>query len=168
MTRSRRRIGIIADTHSRVERTRGAVRLLQAAGADLLIHCGDLMNADIVAECAVLPFYFVFGNNDCDSVPELQSAADKYGATCLGWGREVTITTKRIAVVHGHLTSDLRPLRESSPDYLLSGHSHIAGDWFEGTTRRINPGALFRASEFSVALLDLETDELQFLKITKP
>ena len=63
--------------------------------------------------------------------------------------------------------SDLRPLMESQPQYLFSGHSHIRGDWLEGPTRRINPGALHRAEEFTVALLDLNTTDLQFLPIPK-
>lgn len=159
------KIGILADTHDELARTRLAVRRLQDAGAEGLIHCGDLTGPEIVSACAVLPFYFTFGNHDADTVPYLTQAAAEYNATCLGWGGEITLAGKRIAVVHGHLTFDLKPLLESQPDYLFSGHSHIAGDWLQGTTRRINPGALHRADEFSVALLDLHSEELQFLTI---
>lgn len=54
---------------------------------------------------------------------------------------------------------------DAHPDYLLSGHSHIARDWRAGPTRRINPGALFEAEELSVASLDLESDDLRFITI---
>ncbi len=158
-------IGILSDTHDHAERTRIAVNLLRSEGADVLVHCGDLASPEVVAECSVLPFYFVFGNHDADMVSVLQSAAEQHGATCLGWGGEFTASQKRIAVVHGHLTMDLRPLLEAQPDYLLSGHSHIARDWHEGPTRRINPGALFRAGEFSVALLDVDADDVRFLTV---
>lgn len=161
------KVGIISDTHDAFDRTRFAVELLKSEGADLLVHCGDFINADIVAECSLLPLYFVFGNNDCDSVPSLRNAADEYNATCLGWVGEFMADGKRIGVVHGHLTSDLRPLLKSQPDYLLSGHSHIRRDWHEGKTRRINPGALFRATEYTVALLDLAKDDVRFLPILK-
>lgn len=60
---------------------------------------------------------------------------------------------------------DLRPLLDAGPDYLLSGHSHIAGESRVGPTRRINPGALFEADEFSVAILDLATDDVRFINI---
>ncbi|MCH8147403.1 MAG: metallophosphoesterase family protein [Planctomycetes bacterium] len=99
------RIGILSDTHNDVDRTRVAVNLLQAEGAQLLVHCGDLATPEVVAECAVLPFYFVFGNHDSDMAPILQAAADAHGATCLGWGGEFSASQKRIAVVHGFQTS---------------------------------------------------------------
>ena len=161
------KVGILSDTHDAIGRTRFAVQLLKSEGANLLVHCGDFINADIVSECSLLPLYFVFGNNDSDTVPDLQRAAVKHHATCLGWGGEFMTDGKRIAVVHGHLTFDLRPLLQSRPEYLLSGHSHIRRDWCEGSTRRINPGALFRATEYTVALLDLVKDEVRFLTIPK-
>lgn len=158
-------IGIISDTHDEIIRTRSAVNLLRSKGADVIIHCGDLYGPEIVATCAVLPLYFTFGNRDCDLVPALKEAARKSGTTCLGWGGMITLGQKQIAVVHGHLTMDLRPLLNAKPDYLFSGHSHIAGDWHEGTIRRVNPGALAEADEYSVALLDLDKEFVQFLSV---
>ncbi len=109
--------------------------------------------------------YFVFGNHDADGAADLKRAAKRHGATCLEWGGEFEHRGKRIAVVHGHLTHDLRPLLEAAPDYLLSGHSHIAHDRQSGPTRRINPGALFRTSEPTVALLDVVAGDVQFLGV---
>lgn len=161
------RLGIISDTHNRLERTRAAVELLRTAGADVLIHCGDLTDVDIVSVCAVMPSYFVFGNNDADNVPRLKEAMAEAGAICLDWGGEVELSGKRIAVVHGHLGTDVRRLLAGCPDYLFSGHSHIASDDRLGSTRRINPGALHRAANFTVALLDLDNDELQILVVPR-
>ncbi len=158
-------IGILADTHNHVKRTQAGVRVLQEQGAEVLVHCGDLASPEIVEICAVLPLYFVFGNHDADSAADLKQAAKKHGSTCLEWGGQFEHRGKRIAVVHGHMTIDLRPLLESEPDYLLTGHTHTARDWQSGPTRRINPGALFRTSEPSVALLDVVTDELRFLRV---
>ena len=156
-------IGILSDTHDRADRARVAVDLLRSEGAEVLVHCGDIASPEVVAECSVLPFYFVFGNHDADMVMVLRSAAEQYGATCLGWGGEFTASHKRIAVAHGHLTMDLQPLLEAKPDYLLSGHSHMARSWREGVTHRINPGALFRADEYSVGLLNVNEDQVRFL-----
>ncbi|WP_144990323.1 metallophosphoesterase family protein [Gimesia aquarii] len=158
-------IGILSDTHNHLPRTEQAVTMLLDAGAEALFHCGDLASPEIVAACSVLPFYFTFGNHDSDMVPVLEQAAREEGANCLRWGGEITLAGKRIALVHGHITKDLRPLLEAEPDYLLTGHSHKTHDFQVGSTRRINPGALFRASEFSVALLDLTTDDLQFIRV---
>jgi putative phosphoesterase len=161
------RLGILSDTHDQLARTRRAVELLRAEGAAALVHCGDVTGAEIVTACAVLPCYFVFGNNDYDNIPNLQRDMAEAGAVCLGWGGEVTLAGKRVAVTHGHMHTDVRPLLAARPDYLLSGHSHIASDRRVGPTRRINPGALHQADEFSVALLDLETDELRFLAVPR-
>jgi hypothetical protein len=160
-------LGILSDTHDQLERTRIAVDLLRGEGAEALIHCGDLMTPPIVAVCAALPCYFVFGNNDAD-LPELRQAmAEAERAICLGWGGTITLAKRRIAVTHGHRLAEVRGLLETAPDYLFTGHSHLANDWREGPTRRINPGALYRAREYTVALMDLETDELRFLTVPR-
>lgn len=159
------RVGLISDTHNQVERTQSAVELLQNEGAELLIHCGDFTSTEIVTICAVIPLYFVFGNNDSDT--DLEWAAEQTGAVSLGWGGEITVADKRIAVTHGHRESDVRSLLASQPDYLLSGHSHMADVSLSGVTRRINPGALFRARDYTVALLGIETDNLRFLEIAR-
>jgi putative phosphoesterase len=160
------RLGIISDTHDRLERTVRAVEMLTAAGAEALIHCGDLLSPDIVDACGVLPFYFVFGNNE-DDWPALRRASKEVKATCLEWGGEVTLAGKRIAVTHGHLQSDVRRLLAAKPDYFLYGHSHIRADRREAGIRRINPGALHRADEYTVAVLDLESDKLQFIEVPR-
>jgi putative phosphoesterase len=161
------RLGILSDTHDQLARARLAVRLLRTEGADALVHCGDLTGPNMVAVCAVLPCYFTFGNHDADMVPELRGAITKAGAVCLGWGGEVTLAGKRVAVTHGHMSSDVRRLMAGRPDYLLPGHSHIASDWHDGLTRRINPGALHEADRYTVALLDLEADEVRFLDVPR-
>ena len=161
------RVGILSDTHDEFVRTQRAVKMLHGAGATALIHCGDFIASPILTVCASLPLWFVFGNNDSDRVPELQRTAAGCGANCLGWGGVVELGGKRIAVTHGHLTTDVRRLLVARPDYLLTGHSHIPDDSRAGSVRRINPGALHRADEFTVALLDLDTDELQFSAVDK-
>lgn len=160
-------LGILSDTHDRLARTQRAVERLQAEGVEALIHCGDLMGPEIVAACAVLPCWFVFGNNDSDNVPVLRQAMSEANAVCLEWGGEVMLGGKRIAVTHGHLLTDVRRLLLTQPDYLLSGHSHIPHDHRDGSTRRINPGALHRAAEYTVALLELETDTLSYFSIPR-
>ena len=160
------RLGILSDTHDALTRTQSAVELLREAGAEALIHCGDLTSPPIVSACAALPFWFVLGNNDIDSVVELQSAAADSGAVCLDWHGLVELAGRKIGVVHGHRRSDVRQILSQQPDYLLCGHSHVQRDELVDGVRWINPGALFRAREYTVALLDLETGALQSLSLT--
>jgi putative phosphoesterase len=158
------RIGILSDTHDKLKRTVRAVELLIAEGAEALIHCGDLTGPEIVEPCGLVPAWFVFGNND-DDWPALRQAIARVQGVCLEWGGEVTLAGKRLAVSHGHMHSDVRRLLAAGPHYFFSGHSHIAADRRDGPTRRINPGALHRAERYTVALLDLETDTVEFLPV---
>ena len=159
------RLGILSDTHDELVRTKVAVQMLRDAGAEALVHCGDLTSPPIVATCAVLPCWFVFGNNDADSVTALQLAAMESGVVCLGWGSVIELAGKRVGVTHGHMRIDMRRVLGDQPDYLLSGHSHFANDMMDGPVRRINPGALHRADEFTVAVLDLVSGELEWLRV---
>jgi putative phosphoesterase len=158
-------LGILSDTHDDITRTRRAIAILKDAGAEALIHCGDLSSPPIVAALAALESYFVFGNHDADHVPRLQQAAREFGVTCLGWHGIVKLAGKRIGVVHGHMRSDLRRVLAASPDVVLSGHTHLPADAIVDSVRRINPGALFRADRFTVALLNIETGDLAALDV---
>jgi len=158
------RIGIISDTHDQIERTRLAVRTLVEQGAEALIHCGDLTTPDVVYECGVLPCHIVFGNNDYDETG-IREAMTAIRGVCLEKGGEITLGGKRIAVTHGDSGKQIRRLSAAKPDYLLFGHTHVPSDAREGSTRFINPGAIHRAQNWTVALLDLDTDLLRFVKI---
>ena len=159
------KVGILSDSHDEIDRTAKAIQLLHNNGAETLVHCGDLTGPDIVMLLGQMPSFFVFGNHDCDMAGRLQTAANEHGVTCLGWGGEITLANKRVAVAHGHLHIDLRPLLEQSPDYMLTGHTHETADHIENGVRRINPGALHRAALYTVALLDLKSNELEFYEV---
>jgi len=161
------RIGILSDTHNRIERTTLAVKLLVEQGAEVLIHCGDLTSPAVVEQCAPLPCYFVFGNNDFDEY-ELKAAMRRSGGTCLERGGEIILADRKIAVTHGDLNREVRRLTELEPAYFFYGHSHLKADERLGPTRFINPGALHRAPSWTVATLDLETDNLTFHNVHDP
>jgi putative phosphoesterase len=157
-------IGILSDTHDQVERTRAAVALLVSHGAERLIHCGDLTIADVVHQLTDLPSHFVFGNCDYDK-ESLRAAINQIGGTCLGCGGLITLGERRIAVTHGHLSQELDRLAAQAPDYLFFGHTHRISDVQKGLTRWINPGALHRAPNWTVALLNLASNHLSVLPV---
>lgn len=159
------RIGILSDTHDELARTRLAVQMLRDFGAEALVHCGDLASPPIVETLAVLPAWFTFGNHDSDMVPALLWAAAEFGPVCLGWGGVIEIGGRRVGVAHGHMTTDVRRVLTKQPEVLLSGHSHFPSDAVVGGVRRINPGALHRADEFTVAVLELVSGKLRVLPV---
>jgi hypothetical protein len=163
-------IGILSDTHGRHDSAAAGIKLLREAGAEFLIHCGDVGGRpilDLLADGGEKPTVaFVWGNTDCDQ-DELTSYATHLGIQCLGQYGTLSLGGKRVAVAHGHDPAVLRRvLNVEHPDYLLTGHTHAAHDCREGETRCINPGALFRAAVKTVALLDPSRDELRILTVT--
>jgi hypothetical protein len=74
---------------------------------------------------------------------------------------------KKIVVTHGDDSKLLRAiLLDNTADYLFFGHTHETLDERHGHIRVINPGALYRAKPKTVALLDTQTDQLQFITVT--
>lgn len=157
-------IGIISDTHDRLDRTAQAVKLMDEARVETIIHCGDICGSDILALFAGKPTYCVMGNNDDDA--QLCSASmDMEHLHYLHQGAIIELGGKRIGVTHGHLHRVIADLIRQKPEYLLSGHTHCASNEMNQGIYCINPGALHRASDYSIATLNLVTNELRFLPV---
>jgi len=160
------KIGVLSDSHGRAAMTALAISALRSAGAELLLHLGDLGSNEVIEELAGQDARIVLGN--CDDPPEplirtarsLDIAVDHP----MGW---VTAAGKRIAYTHGHLEDLMAQALEAGVDYLLHGHSHELRDERIGRTRVINPGALFRAARYTAAVLDPAADELTIIDVAR-
>ncbi len=158
-------VGILSDTHDRLEQAIAGINLLREGGAEFLIHCGDVGGEQIIDELAGIQSALVWGNNDWDRRP-LTRYAEILGIQVFQSFGEIELDGKRLAITHGDDGRIVRKvLDQQQHDYLLLGHSHIKSDQRRGRVRIINPGALHRAAEKSVALLDLASDGLQFIRI---
>lgn len=159
-------IGILSDTHGRVDAAREAVKILRARDATFFIHCGDV--GDGVLDCLPSDMSaFVFGNNDWDTTG-LKREAELQSIRCLGHTGDLELAGKRIRVTHGDNQRAIDSvLKTATVDYLFTGHTHMPRDRREGSIRWINPGALFRAATKSVATLDLSTDLLTFHEVSR-
>lgn len=159
-------LGILSDTHGRSDAATRAIELLLAAGAEYLIHCGDVGGEGVLDTLSTLPAAFVFGNNDYEH-RDLTEYARAIGVTCLGIDGTVTLGGKTIAVTHGDVPRLISRYTavDANVDYLLTGHSHVPHDRRVGRVRWINPGALYRATTKTVATLDLAADELTVIEV---
>jgi putative phosphoesterase len=161
-------LGILSDTHDRYEMMAAAVRALRERGAVYFIHCGDLCEPNMLDNLAGLPSAFVWGNCDFDRTG-LQRYGEAIGVHCYGAFGDLELAGKRIALLHGDDRTRLdQVIRAQSHDYLFHGHTHLRRDDRIRKTRVINPGALHRATEKTAALLDLEAEKLEYLKIVPP
>ncbi len=155
------RIGIVSDTHDRVEAVAEAVRLLAEQRVELILHCGDIESAETVAAFQLIPTHFVFGNWDKDRA-KLTSAIKAIGGTAHESFGALELSGKRVAWVHSHERHQLYQLEHCDYfDYVFYGHTHVREQHRTGKTLVANPGALFRANPKTCIVLDVVTGELK-------
>jgi uncharacterized protein len=161
-----RYLGVLSDTHDRPDTAAAGIATLSAAGAQFLIHCGDVGGQRILDLLAGLPSLFVWGNNDYDRA-SLARYAEEIGVQCAGDFADLQLANKKIAVTHGDNPRLMQQAtaNDSPYDYLFIGHSHIPSDQRKGRLRIINPGALHRAAKKTVAIVDLKEDVVRHLVV---
>lgn len=158
-------LGIISDTHENENAIKKAVRIFKEKNAELVVHCGDIISPPMLEHFKELKMMFVFGNNDGER-NGLNQKARELGFEGLKEEKEFEYKGKRFYVYHGTKLNTLdAAIKSNKYDYVLTGHTHIKKDEKSGKTRVINPGALFRTYPYTVALLDVEEDKLEFVGI---
>jgi len=149
------KIGVISDTHGHVANTMAAVRMLEPLGAQAVLHCGDIGSPEIPKLLAAWPAHFVFGNCDGDH-DELRAAIEREGMACYGRFGNLELGGRRIALIHSDDARLFRQVTTSGQyDLVCFGHTHQAEQRREGKTLVLNPGALYRATPHSLAIVDL-------------
>lgn len=147
-------VGLLSDSHDRVDATSTAVQMLLGEGAEYFLHCGNLGSRRTLDCFKGLAAGFVWGDKDRDRMGLLRYA-DSLQIQCFGVLGDFFLEDKRIAITHGDDRKLLkRLLNESQHDYLLHGHFAEFKDETQGRTRIICPGAIHGASERSAVLLD--------------
>jgi putative phosphoesterase len=154
------RLAIISDTHmgpGRRYRLPGRCEEL-IAGSDLLVHAGDVMTLEALAEIEAIgpPVRAVAGNMD-------------------GWDLrlpgtdEIDVEGAKLAVVHdaGPAAGRLGRMRRRFPraDAVVFGHSHIPLHEREGDFQIFNPGSPTerrRAQSHSMGVARVQDGRLEF------
>lgn len=164
-------IGLLSDSHGDALMTRVAVSTLVSQGATILLHLGDICSMNVIDALIVDPplqSRLVFGNNDHYEIPSMTRYAQRLeihvdhpvGRLDLG-------NAKTLVFLHGDDHHAMIQALEEKVTYLCHGHTHRATDRREGPTRILNPGALHRAREYTVALLDTDQDTVMFSSIRR-
>ena len=161
------RIGILSDSHGRTKITARAVSALLDSGAELLIHLGDFETEQVIDELVGHECLIVFGNCDWD-IKGLTRYAEAMNVRVEHPLGRLEVDDKIVAFTHGHINHVVDQALQDGVDYLLHGHTHELRDDRLGSTRIINPGALFRASRYTVAILDPGLDALEIFEIPHP
>ncbi len=154
------KLAVLSDTHGRVETVRQALTLMDQRGAALIIHCGDIDDADTVYHFPATT-HFVFGNCDSDR-RGIRQAVEEIGAILHEPYGRLDIGGKTLGFIHGDDKRLMNDLEHGGKfDFLFYGHTHLALEHQTGKTRVINPGALHRARPKTFVLLDVKTGEME-------
>lgn len=160
-------VGICSDTHDNLDIVNAAVDYFTEQDVDTVIHCGDVVSPFAATPFdADFDFYAVRGNNDGEW--NLQNVVGGFG-TYLGEVGALEFDGVDVAVYHGtgeELVDAL--LSCGNYDYVFRGHTHQRVHEEREGTVHVNPGGLpipCADDEFSVAMLDTETDDIEFQKI---
>lgn len=160
-------IGIISDTHENENAVNKAVKILKDSHVEFVVHCGDIISPPMLEHFKGLDMKFVFGNNDGEK-EGLNKMAKKLGFEEIKDEKEFEYKGKKFYAYHGTKRERLDDaIKSNKYDYILAGHTHIKTDERLGRTRVINPGALFRAYPYTLALLDAEKDKLEFVEVKR-
>jgi len=155
---------ILSDSHDNELAVKLAVRKIQSFEPEMVVHCGDIVSQATLELFRDLPISFVLGN--CDSKVTLTQAASKLGFPPIDSCLEFSLQEKSCFASHGNNYSLFEHVITSqSFDYVFHGHTHLMEDERIGKTRVICPGALHAANPLSFAVLNLDTDQLEFVEI---
>jgi hypothetical protein len=143
------KICIVSDSHDRADPLARAVEDAREAGAEAVIHCGDLIGTQTLrgALAAGLPLHLIHGNNIGDQISLARWVRERNGQLQYhGQDARLELAGRKVFAVHypeyGHAmacTGDW--------DLVCCGHSHAAGveqvrNVKGGSTWLVNPGTV--------------------------
>jgi putative phosphoesterase len=148
-------LAVLSDTHGRDDPRLAGRTEAVVDEADLVIHAGDFVTADVLeafeSRCDLRA---VYGNNDPPAVRDR-----------LPGERVVEWRGLRVAVTHGHDHSETALAmfgRQSNADLVVVGHSHDPGfrdGGAAGAIPRLNPGSHADPRWYRPAHAELEWDD---------
>jgi len=143
------KIGVIADTHDRLEEVAKAIKIFQKVQVDLIIHCGDWVSPFVpqfiytLRPRLIIPIKSVFGNNEGDHFRFFErKKKENWNIEFYKEVFEIEIDGKKIIVYHGSSKPITRSLIKSGLyDAVFTGHTHkLANETINGILH-LNPGS---------------------------
>ena len=126
------KLGVLSDTHRKVDLQKDALKILKEKKAEYLLHLGDIRleeNLKSLKESG-LPYVGVFGNHDSSLVP----LATQYNIKKEPYYVKIKDTTIKMMHLPYYLTPD--------SDIVLFGHLHKFSVEFHNNTLFLNPGEI--------------------------
>jgi putative phosphoesterase len=158
------KIAILSDSHDHLHAIRAAVRKAQEAGAEAIIHCGDLVAPFVISELKTFEVHVVFGNNDGD-VFLLSRLAAGSNVTLYGVVATLEVGSRKLLATHDPPTAEAYA-ETGRYDAVFYGHLHLSGETKVGETLLFGAGELMGFKEKpSFALYDTETNTAERISL---
>ncbi len=126
------KIGIVSDSHKKVELLQNALNILKNNGVQFIIHAGDIVLEESLQllEDSGLPYQAVFGNNDFN----LLNLSDKYNIANEPHYFDIDNISVKLMHYPYYLNGDT--------DLVVFGHTHYFEAEYKNDTLYINPGEI--------------------------
>lgn len=142
-------IGLLSDSHDNAPLVRHVADFFRERRVEQAFHLGDVCDPDTLSALDGLPLTVVRGNNDEEPWPD-------------SWRQE--LAGVRVGATHGHVRGTLDDL-VASCDVVLHGHTHARRKERVGGALVVNPGALYRTTTRTCALLELPSKRVVFYRV---
>ncbi|MGQ9514745.1 MAG: metallophosphoesterase [Thermoproteota archaeon] len=165
------KLGIMSDTHDRLELIERAVEVLNKERVDLVLHAGDFVSPFTAEKYRDLKAKIlgVFGNNDGDKA-FLRKKFSEIGAEIKDHFAFIDADGTKIGLMHGDDQALLDFLcGTGSLDILIYGHTHRASIDRKGKVLLINSGEVcgYLTSRATIAILDTSKKEHFIVELPK-
>lgn len=162
------RIAVCSDTHDHIPHLRRAITLANQEGAELLIHCGDLISP------FMLPYldhfngqvHLIYGNNSGDQ-HLIASRCSQPGSTIHHHGTHASLVAGSLRIAIEHYPRWARALASSGHfDLVFYGHTHLFHVEYLDGCLLLNPGELLGKDAVpTFALIDTEDVSVRRLEV---
>ena len=154
------KIGVISDTHTKIKKTKKAIKRLLEDGAEFFIHAGDIVEVEILdmLEACGKRYIAVYGNNDS----HLMQYQEIYNLVQEPYYFKLAQTSFKLMHLPFYMKGDT--------DVVISGHTHYFHSKMEGGSLFLNSGEICARkkpiSEF--AMLEVTENDFFVTHYEKP
>ncbi len=160
------KIGIISDSHDRIENLNKAMEMMKDEKVSELIHCGDFTAPFMINELEKFPgnVHIVFGNID-DRYRTTKKVENSENVKLYGNNFEIEIKGKKIGAVHEPFFANMMA-KSGDYDIVFHGHTHNKKKEKINDTLLVNPGELMgRKEKPGFAIYSIEKNKIEFKEL---
>ncbi|HHH72612.1 MAG TPA: metallophosphoesterase [Sulfuricurvum sp.] len=147
------KIGLLSDTHKKIEYSQTVIDHLVAEGAEFLIHCGDIVKEEMLQQLkkSGKRYLAVYGNND----PHLAEVHNRYNLVQEPHYFKLAGTKFKLMHLPFYMSADA--------EVILFGHTHTFECDFKNGALFLNPGEACARSKPVSECAMLEVREEAFI-----